>query len=66
MIRLRFSKGGIYMYRSNKKKMQEMISMEEYLERRKQKENTEKKHKTLTEKRAAQWGAALELVQLYV
>ncbi|WP_164689963.1 hypothetical protein [Luxibacter massiliensis] len=54
------------MYRSNKKKMQEMISMEEYLERRKQKENTEKKHKTLTEKRAAQWGAALELVQLYV
>ncbi|CUX48733.1 hypothetical protein [Clostridium sp. C105KSO13] len=49
---------------NNKKTVQEMISMEEYLERRQEKRKTEIAEDPVKGSRATEWSAAMELVQL--
>lgn len=51
---------------NNNGTVQEMISMEEYLERRQEKRRIEIAKEPAKNKRAAEWNAAMELVQLYV
>ncbi|MFQ6960843.1 hypothetical protein [Clostridium sp. D5] len=66
IIRLRLiRKGGIFMRQSNTERTQEIISMEEYLERRQEKRRTEFM-KEPQKRRAAEWSAALELATLFV
>lgn len=66
IIRLRLiRKGGIFMRQSNNERTQEIISMEEYLERRQEKRRTEFM-KEPQKRRAAEWSAALELATLFV
>lgn len=45
---------------------QEIISMEEYLERRQEKRRIEDLKEPAGQRRAAHWNAALEIAQLYV
>ncbi|TCS82663.1 hypothetical protein [Muricomes intestini] len=51
---------------NNNGTVQEMISMEEYLERRQERRRTEITKDPVKGRRAAEWSAAMELVQLYV
>ncbi len=54
------------MRQSNDNTMQEIITMEEYLERRQEKRKVEILNVPQEKRRAAEWSAALELVQLFV
>ena len=53
------------MRQSNNERTQEIISMEEYLERRQEKRRTEIM-KEPQKRRAAEWSAALEIATLFV
>ena len=53
------------MRQSNNERTQEIISMEEYLERRQEKRITEFM-KEPQKRRAAEWSAALEIATLFV
>jgi hypothetical protein len=62
-----YRQGGIFMRQNNNNgTVQEMISMEEYLERRQERRRTEITKDPVKGRRAAEWSAAMELVQLYV
>lgn len=54
------------MRQNNDGTTQEIMSMEEYLERRQERRRTEILKQPARKLRAAEWSAAMELVQLYV